>query len=226
MSMRALAAIKYPFWDKLTSQEQNRLAGAMRRARFMPDALLQAGAASCRGLLFVESGLLRVYLVSPEGREITLYRICPHDFCVLSASCILEHIHFDIHISADEPTDAVIADSSVIREIAQSNVYVENFMYKQSAERFSDVIAAMEQLLFMRFDKRLAVFLLNEKNRTGRDAIQLTHEQIGRQVGSAREVVSRMLARFARDGWVEPFRGGVRILDEAALRALLRTDAL
>ena len=101
------------------------------------------------------------------------------------------------------------------------NVYLENFTYRLTTERFSDVMWAMQQILFMSFDKRLAIFLIDEAVKTGSDEIKMTHEQIARLMGSAREVVSRMLKYFSLEGLVELSRGGVKILDRSKLRELL-----
>jgi CRP/FNR family transcriptional regulator len=101
------------------------------------------------------------------------------------------------------------------------NVYVENFSLKETAGRFSDVMWTVEQILFMSFDKRLAWFLLDEASRTKSDEIPLTHDQIARYIGSAREVVSRMLRYFVGEGLVEQYRGGIKIVDKKRLREMI-----
>jgi CRP/FNR family transcriptional regulator len=97
---------------------------------------------------------------------------------------------------------------------------VECWAYKLAAERFSDVMWAMQQVLFMSMDKRLAIFLWDEMTRTGEEVLKITHEQAARYVGSAREVVTRMLKYFASEGIVELSRGGIKILDKTKLRSL------
>jgi CRP/FNR family transcriptional regulator len=173
------------------------------------------------GMLILLSGTLRVYMLSEEGREITLYRLYEGDVCALSVSCILEHITFDIHIDAETDCELLLINIQTISSLIAGNVYVENFTYKHATDRFSDVMWAMQQILFMGFDKRLAVFLIDEAAKTGGDVIKATHEQIARYIGSAREVVTRMLGLFAQDGIVELSRGEIRILDKAKLRAIL-----
>jgi CRP/FNR family transcriptional regulator len=113
-----------------------------------------------------------------------------------------------------------LIDAGVYAQLQDENVYVENFTLRVTAERFSEVMWAMEQILFMSFDRRLAIFLLDETAKTGADNVTMTHEQIARYVGSAREVVSRMLKYFAKEGLVAVHRGGVEILDKQKLRSL------
>ncbi len=221
MDMLEAAERIFPFWEHLSASERELLAASLRRKIFRPGNPRLAGAAESRGLLFVEAGQLRVYLVSPEGREVCLYRVFPGQFCVLSASCILEQITFDVFISADKQTNVISADVAAIAHLVQENLLVENFIYKQSAKRFSEVMWAMQQILFMRFDARLASFLISESSRTGSDTLRMTHEQISRQVGSAREVVSRMLGHFSEEGLVACFRGGLRIVNASGLTAVV-----
>jgi CRP/FNR family transcriptional regulator len=106
----------------------------------------------------------------------------------------------------------------MFQKLMSSNVYVENFSYRSTIDRFSDVMWTMEQILFMSFDQRLSVFLLDESVKTQSDTIKLTHAQIAKYMGSAREVVSRMLKRFEADGLVQLTRGGIVLLDKKRLR--------
>lgn len=123
-------------------------------------------------------------------------------------------------MEAEEDTEALLIPSAQYQKLIKQNIYAENFTYSLVIDRFSNVMWAMEQLLFMRFDKRLAIFLLDELSKTGNPRINLTHEQIAKYMGSAREVVSRMLKYFAKEGMIEMSRGGIRILDKEKLREL------
>jgi len=138
----------------------------------------------------------------------------------MSASCVLNDITFDVHLDADVDTDAILISSHVFSKVAQENVYAELFSYKVTAERFSDVMWAMQQILFISFDKRLATFLIDESIRNNTETLIMTHEQIARYMGSAREVVTRMLKYFSQEGLVSLSRGGISILDMKKLRAL------
>lgn len=119
---------------------------------------------------------------------------------MLSASCVLDAVTFDVFADAEED--------------------IRIFALETAVSRFSDVMWVMQQVLFMSMDKRLAIFLSDESARTGFDTVALTHGQIARYMGSAREVVSRMLKYFAGEGIVEVSRGGITILDKKRLRDL------
>ena len=181
---------------------------------------LHSGGDKCLGVLLVKKGQLRVYMMSEDGRDITLYRLFEGDVCILSASCILDEITFDVFIDADEDCELLSICSQTFRRIAEQNIYVEAYIYKLATMRFSDVMWAMQQILFMGIDKRLAIFLIDESSKNHSDKINLTHEQIARYMGTAREVVSRMLKYFSSEGIVELYRGGINIIDKKRLRAL------
>ncbi|MFH1512093.1 MAG: Crp/Fnr family transcriptional regulator [Bacillota bacterium] len=210
-----------PFWDRLSAKEAEALLSQTRTLTYEPGESVHSGTNDCVGVLLIKSGELRTYILSDEGKEVTLFRLTEGDACVLSASCLFHSITFDIFIDAVQKTELYLIDAQAFARILDKNVYVENFALRVTAERFSEVMWAMEQILFMSFDRRLAIFLLDETAKTGVDNITMTHEQIARYVGSAREVVSRMLKYFAREGMVAVHRGGVEITDKQKLRKLL-----
>jgi len=209
------------FWDRLTPEQQELLLHNTQMVKYRQGENIHCGENDCIGVLIIKEGGLRTYILSEDGREITLYRQEKGSVCILSASCILKSITFDVMIDAERDTEVLLINASVFERVCRENVYAENFSYKIAAERFSDVMWAMQQMLFMSFDKRLAIFLSDEISRTGEDTISLTHEQIANYIGSAREVVSRMLKYFEREGLVSLSRGSVRVLDKKRLRGLI-----
>ena len=208
------------FWDKLTPKQQDTLLQASTTVHYDKGASLHNSESNCLGIILIKKGTLRAYMLSEEGREITLYRLDSGDVCIMSASCVLNDITFDVHLDADVDTDAILISSHVFSKVAQENVYAELFSYKVTAERFSDVMWAMQQILFISFDKRLATFLIYVSIRNNTETLIMTHEQIARYMGSAREVVTRMLKYFSQEGLVSLSRGGISILDMKKLRAL------
>ncbi len=210
-----------PFWNRLTAQEAELLTQNIRTVTYEQEETVHSSTHDCVGVLLIKSGELRTYILSDEGKEVTLFRLGDGEACVLSASCLFNSITFDIFIDAVRATEAYLIDAKVFSKLMQENVYVENFALHVTAERFSEVMWAMEQILFMSFDRRLAIFLLDETTKSGLDNITMTHEQIARYVGSAREVVSRMLKYFAKEGMVAVHRGGVEITDKQKLRKLV-----
>ncbi len=208
------------FWPHLTPQEQDFLLDTTQELNFTKNHIVHNGENDCAGVILLKKGTLRTYLLSEEGREITLFRLYENDVCILSASCLLSNITFDVQVSAETACDVLLIPSPVFSRLVQNNVYAENFSYKVATDRFSDVMWAMQQILFMSFDKRLAIFLADEASRTETTSLHLTHEQIARYTGSAREVVSRMLKYFAEEGIVALSRGEIKILDKEKLRSL------
>lgn len=211
----------FPFWEHLTDSEKKDLGENTVLAHYARGEHVHSGSEDCVGIFLVKKGHLRTYMLSEDGRDITLYRLFDGDVCILSASCVLEAITFDVFIDAEEDTEAWLINASVFHRIADQNIYVKCFGYELAAARFSDVMWAMQQILFMGADRRLAIFLWDEISKNGSSEIRMTHEQIARYMGSAREVVSRMLKYFSGEGIVELFRGGIRVVDKQKLQSLI-----
>ncbi len=209
------------FWDKLSQNEVDLLLNNISLVTYRKDFNLHSADSECLGVLVIKSGGLRVYILSEDGREVTLYRLAAGDVCVLSASCVLNSITFDVHIDAEVDTDTYLINIGTFSKLSRQNVYVENFAYKNTIERFSDVMWAIEQILFMSIDKRLAIFLIDEMSKTGSFELHITQEQIAKYIGSAREVVSRMLKVFQADGILEQTRGSIHILNKEKLRNII-----
>lgn len=211
---------KFTFWDHLTEAQKSSVISDSTYIHYEKDAAIHDAAQDCLGLLLLKSGMFRIYMLSEEGREITLYRLEAGDVCVLSASCILKSITFDVHIDASVACDVIQIGPILLSDLLKNNIYVDSFLYHLATERFSDVMWAMQQILFMSFDKRLAIFLFDEISKTKNDTLSMTHDQIARYTGSAREVVSRMLKYFSKEGIVILSRGGVTVIDKQKLRSL------
>lgn len=210
----------FTFWENLSQSEKELLCANTSSVCYPKGVSLHDGTDSCPGVVLVKKGQLRVYMLSEEGREITLYRLFSGDTCILSASCVLEAITFDVFITAEEDSEILMINAPAFNRLSEQNIYVETFAYRFATERFSDVMWAMQQILFMGIDKRLAIFLLGELEKSGGDIIKLTHEQTARYMGTAREVVTRMLKYFSDEKIVELSRGGIRVTDIEKLRKL------
>lgn len=211
---------KLPFWEKLNEEQREKLRTNTSEHIVEKGQILYHGKCDCMGVSFVRKGGLRVFLLSEDGREVTLYRLREGESCMLSASCVLESITFSVFIQAEEKTQFCRIQSKAFESVMEENIYLEAFCYKEIAKRFSDVMWTMQQILFMGIDKRLALFLLEQIRREGSMEIRMTQEQIAGYLGTAREVVSRMIKYFSEEGMVETFRGGVRILDIERLKGL------
>lgn len=210
---------KLPFWDKISPSERELFCSNSVAVKYSKGSKVHDGG-TCSGLFLVRSGCLRVYVMSEEGKEITLYRLHNGDMCMLSASCVLQTITFDVFIDSEEDSECLVISSSAFLDVIEQNPDVKIFSLELAVSRFSDVMWALQQILFLSMDKRLAIFLTDEASRLSSDLIPLTHEQIAKYMGSAREVVTRMLKYFSSEGLVEVSRKGVKILDKKRLRDL------
>ena len=211
---------RLPFWKLLTDSEKELVQQNAVIRLYKKGTRMYSSERECLGMLFVMQGEMRTYLLSEEGREVTLFRIYPNDLCVLSASCVISQISFDTQMSAQKDTEALMIPPNIMLLLKEKNLSVRCFLYELATKRFSDVMWAMQQILFKRLDQRLALFLMQESQRLGTDTIHMTHEQIARQISSAREAVARMLKQFSEDGLVELKRGAIRLLDQKGLKAL------
>lgn len=215
----------FPVWNKLEPAQQERLLRGLVARNVEKGATLHGGNRDCTGLLVVESGQLRVFLLSDEGREVTLYRLFERDICLLSASCIIHSIQFDVTIMAEKDTRLWAIPTEVYKDAMAASAPLANFTNELMATRFTDVMWLIEQIMWKSLDKRLAAFLLEEAAIDGGDVLKITHEAIANHLGSHREVITRMLRYFQSEGLVGLSRGMVTILDQARLRALVEAGA-
>lgn len=209
----------FPFWEEIPDADRDYICQNSMSVTYPKGAGVHDGN-ECSGVIFVCSGSLRLSMMSDEGKDITLYRLHKGDMCMLSASCVLQSITFDVFINAEEDSQCYVISGPAYAAVSERNPSIKIFSLEAAVSRFSDVMWVMQQILFMSMDKRLAIFLTDESARTGKDTITLTHEQIARYMSSAREVVSRMLKYFANEGIVEVSRKGIHILDKKRLRKL------
>ncbi len=209
----------FPFWDELSERDRALLCERSLAMTYPKGANLH-DSTECSGVFLVRVGCLRVYILSEDGKEVTLYRLHAGDMCMLSASCVLQTVTFDVFVDAEENSECYVIDGSAFAEVSSRYPDVKIFSLELAVSRFSDVMWVMQQILFMSMDKRLAIFLSDESARIGSEVVPLTHEQIAKYIGSAREVVSRMLKYFAAEGIVELSRKGVKITDKKRLRGL------
>ena len=210
----------FPIWDRLTPDQQTRLRASAVPRTVRRGAVLHSGDADCAGLLLVRSGQLRDYILSDQGREITIYRLFERDLCLFSASCILRSIQFEVTIQAEKDTDLWVIPAEVYQGVMEASAPLANYTNELMASRFSEVMWLMEQIMWKSLDKRLASFLLEEAAIEGTDELKITHETIANHLGSHREVITRMLRYFQNECMVKLSRGMVAILDREKLEAL------
>ena len=210
----------FPVWNRLTAAQQNRLLTGLTSRKVKKGTILHNGSADCTGLLLIKTGQLRAYILSDEGREITIYRLFDRDMCLFSASCILNSIQFEITITAEKDTEFWLIPSELYKNLLTESAPLANYTNELMAARFSDVMWLIEQVLWKSLDKRLATFLLEEAAIEDSNELKITHEIIANHLGSHREVITRMLRYFQSDGIVKLSRGKITLLNPERLEEL------
>jgi len=211
----------FPFWQQLMDGEKEIVESSVYTEKYNKGMLMHRTEDSCKGLMTVLNGQLRTYILSEEGREVTLFRVLSEEVCVLSASCLLDTITFDVLIEATEDTEVLVLPSAVLKQLTEKNPYVELYLYKAATEKFSDVMWTMQQILFLKIDQRVAQFLWDEMIQKSSMTLSFTHDEIAKYIGSAREVVTKVLKYMSKENVVELKRGTITVLDKEKLRAFL-----
>lgn len=209
--MENLSAI-FGFWKDLTPSQAAFLENSARIESFNPGMLIHRSSGDCKGVMAVLSGTLRVYCLSEEGREVTLYRVESGDVCILSASCLMDSLVFDVVIESLCQTKVCLLPSPALHKIEEENPLVSLFIYKNATEKFSEVLWTIQQLLFMKIDQRIMNALHDESLRQKSKVLSITHEELAKEIGSVREVVTKTLKYLAEEGKVSLGRGKIEIL--------------
>ena len=210
----------FPVFDKLTPQQQQMVLDYTAIRTVPAGTVVHNGSVECTGFLLVRSGQLRAYTLSEEGREVTIYRLFDPDCCLFSAACIMASLQFEVIIETEKDSEIFIIPPTVYQKLMNESLPVSKYTNDLMATRFSEVMWLMEQIMWKSFDKRLAGFLLEEISIEGTNLLKVTHERIANHMGTAREVVTRMLRYFQGEGLVKLARGTIEITDEKGLEAL------
>ena len=210
----------FPVWDKLTPAQRQHISDMVEHRTVKKGTHIHDSSAECLGLVIVRSGQLRAYILSEDGREITLSRLFEYDVSLLSASCVMPDMQMNVMIEAEKDTDFWSIPACLFKNLMEESLPVANFARNLISSNFSELMWLMEQIMWKSFDKRLAAFLLEEMNLEGDPVLKITHERIAAHMGTAREVVTRMLRYFQSEGMVKLTRGTVEVTDEKRLAAL------
>ena len=213
-------ASSFPIWNKLTPDQQQRLRSVSDLQKVKKGTVLHDGSPECLGMLLVHSGQLRAYILSEEGREVTITRFFEMDICLFSASCVMPNMQFDIFIEAEKDSEIWVIPACLYQNLMEESLAIANYSHNLITSHFSEVMWLMEQIMWKSFDKRLAKFLLEEAALEDTMSLKITHEKIANHMGTAREVVTRMLRYFQSEGMVKLTRGTVDIVDAGALERL------
>ncbi len=210
----------FPIWDKLTTSEKELLKESVSLIFLEKGQPLRRCGSECLGLILIQNGQIRTYITSEDGREITLYRLLERDMCLFSANCIMQNIQFDVLMDAEKDTYLWVIPPYIYKTLMEKSIHVANYTNQLMASHFSEAMWLIEQVMWKSFDKRLAAFLIEESGLEDSNILKITHEKIADHLGSAREVVTRMLRHFQSDGLVKLSRGTIEITDFNSLTAL------
>jgi len=218
MNQTELAAL-IPFYKELTPKQIELILQTAQEITAEAGKIISALGGSCQGFIIVKSGLIGASMISEDGREAELFTLGSGELCILSASCIFLPKTFHVQMTAEKTSQIIIIPSSTVEKLREQNMHVELFAYKTMTARFADVMNAVEELLFVPVEKRLAKILVSSRS----DTIFITQEALAKKLGTAREVVSRTLSSFKARGFVNVKRGQIEITNKGALQKLLQT---
>ena len=210
----------FPIWNKLTREQQQRLSDVTELQQIKRGTVIHDGSPECKGMVLVKSGQLRACLLSDEGRELTICRFFEMDICLFSASCVMPNMMFDVFIEAEKDTEIFVIPACLYQNLMDESLPLSTYSRDLITNHFSEVMWLMEQIMWRSFDKRLAGFLVEEARIDETDSLKITHEKIAAHMGTAREVVTRMLRWFQSEGMVKLTRGTVELTDKKALQKL------
>ena len=210
----------FPIWDKLTQDQQQRILGVLERRTVKKGTHIHDSSAECLGLVVVRSGQLRAYILSEDGREITFSRLFDYDVSLLSASCVLPDLQFNVMIEAEKDTEFWSISACLFKDLMEESLAVANYARTLLSSNFSELMWLMEQIMWKSQDKRLAAFLLEEMSIEGTQKLKITHESIANHLGTHREVITRMLRYFQNEGMVRLSRGAIEIVDPGKMEEL------
>jgi CRP/FNR family transcriptional regulator, anaerobic regulatory protein len=215
--MDDLVEKSFPFVGTLPAPLRNALRSQAVRKKLKNRQVLVPGGSECAYLPFVLEGALRIYKVSEAGKEMTLYRIEQGESCILSATCILNGGNFPAIAEAEGDTQILLLPAPLLYRLVEENSECRRFIFDQYARRLDAVLTLVEEVTFHHMDMRIAAFLLRNAIENGA-TVSKTHGEIAAELGTSREVVTRILSDFEIDRMISTSRGRIAILKHAELK--------
>jgi CRP/FNR family transcriptional regulator, anaerobic regulatory protein len=209
-----------PFFKDLSEKEVEGLFSSSRMESYGKGEFIHSKNKACTGVVLVVNGQLRSFMSAFSGKEITLFRLFELDICMLSASCVFQNLTYDINLEAEKDSSVIIIDSSFFKKLSDNNTSVQSFFLNLTQNSLSEIMWVLEQVVFFSLDNRLSSYLINQYYLNDSNDIYITHDGIANDLGSAREVISRMLKKFEKDGLVKISRGIIKIVDIEGLKSL------
>lgn len=213
-------AANLPFFGQLSAEETDLVTRYCVLHHLNKNVIFHHGMEDCSGFILLRRGAVRAFILSESGREISLYRLNPGDSCLLTSACSLNQMDYNISLQAEKASDLFIIPPDIFSNLADSNPAVKSYSLELMSKRLQQVMWVLENTLFTSLDKRLSSFLLEQARQEKSLTLHLTHEAIASYLGTAREVVTRMLNYFHEEGLVSLSRGQVTLQDPEGLKAL------
>jgi len=209
---------EFPILSELNDELLDRLSQTAMWRRYDAHEDVQNHDETCDGLMKVKQGRLRVYMQDDEGKEITLYRLYPGDSCVMTASCLLHQMNVDFLIEAEVETIVILLPTTYLSYVSQRYPTLSEYLNELVRARFSELTWVIRQIVFSSMPARIAEFLISQYVIRENTTLALTHEEIANDLGSAREVVSRILKYFQEEGLINQSRKRIELLNIEGLK--------
>ena len=217
---RAIAATltsTFSFLEKLNDEAQESLLNQGKLIRLQAEQFICLEGDICENLPLVISGSLRIYKIGETGREITLYHLDEGDSCIMTASCIMSKKVFPAFAVTETEVEVFAIPANSLRKWVQCNPIWQEYIFGLLSQRLANVIELIEEVAFRRMDCRIASYLINKSNRNIQ-TLEITHEAIAQELGSSREVVSRILKTFEKQKFLSLSRGKIEVINWEALK--------
>lgn len=212
---------KLPFWNYLDNSEKDMLHNNAYIRSFDKDSyILHSRSGEDIGLMLLVEGRIRAFLLSPDGREITLFSLHNQSVCIFSALSLFNQITFQVFLTSDCRSKALVINMSITEQLMRNNLYFRCYAYELIAERFNLVMDSMQWILFCNLEQRLAIFLVDEYDRNGKTHIHLTHDYIARHIGTSRERVTKTLKKLNDKNLLIKSKGCIELTNIDSLRSM------
>ena len=211
-----------PFFKDLSEEEKIMIYNASHVKEYKLGELIYSKDKSCSGIVLVVKGQIRSFMSSSSGKEITLFKLFQNDLCILSSSCVYQNLSYDINLQVEENSSLIIIDGNFFKEVLNKNLSVHKFMLEITQSKLSEIMWVLEQVVFFSLEYRLSDYLINQYYLKNSLQIYITHEDIANDLGSSREVISRMLKRFEKDNLIQMSRGYIKIINIQKLKLLCK----
>jgi len=214
---------KYGFYRQATQSLQDEIMSYGISVKLEPNSYFFEKGQHCEHIALIGSGSVRVYCVGETGREVTLYRVQPGESCPMNILSSLVDMRSPAIAIVETPLEAVVLPVCIFRKWVSEHAIVQQFVFEGFAKRLSNMLSLMEVISFGKMDQRLAEYLLGQFESSGTEPpiAKVTHDRIAVELGSAREVISRLLGEFERAGTIELFRGRIVQKDKTMLSELV-----